>query len=720
MRFRWKLLILLLLIAVVPVTAMRTVGVRGVRRLARELVAQSRKNLIDGAKNRLRSTVEGYAQILSEGRAQLEMALLFQADAVERALAGNPKVGGRIYFASDFASGHGLPPDLVRAADYARKDSHGGTKLLEITRSAQAFKLAPGIRRTDVAADIERLAALTPVYRKLSQRLQDLVTWYCTGLQSGVYGVYPGHGHIAPDFDPRKQFWYTEAFKPNSPWTDQFVDPHTGRNMVALSVPVKGANGKIAGVTALIIPIGRLLARRLLLENIPPMTRSFIAYLATRPDTGKMGVRIMAREDIAAGKTPSWYSPPEADWLISGDENQFRAVLDDLSMRKSNIRRIKFQGCDCLWVYGPIQQQGFLVLITPYGEILQPARRSEAYIQSEIQNLLAITRYGIFGILLVVIVLALGFSRTVSRPMQILADGARRLAAGDFNTRVDISSRDEFGQMAQVFNRVVPRLEESYQMRKSLDLAMEIQQNLLPKSDPRIPGLDIAGQSLYCEETGGDYYDFLQFSANKAAKIGVVVGDVSGHGIPSALVMTTARALLHQRAGMAGSLDQIISDVNRQLTLDVEDSSQFMTLFYIEINVSEKKIHWVRAGHDPALLYDSQSDDFAELAGEGLPLGVCADSGYQQLERKISRGQIIAIGTDGIWEARDSAGNMFGKQRLQDIIRRRADRSAREILDAVMTAVANFRHPLKKREDDITLVVVKVGDDVPSRPVVLR
>jgi len=234
---------------------------------------------------------------------------------------------------------------------------------------------------------------------------------------------------------------------------------------------------------------------------------------------------------------------------------------------------------------------------------------------------------------------------------------------------------------------------------------MEVQQKLLPKSDPRFKGLDIAGQSYYCEETGGDYYDYLQEDENK---IDLVVGDVSGHGISSALLMSSARAFLRQRSSMGGSILEIITDVNRQLTEDVEDSGQFMTLFYGRVNIIEKTFNWVRAGHDAAFFYDRHSDIFEELGGQGLPLGVSEEAVHEELQRRIKPGQIIVIGTDGIWETHNPQGVMFGKDNLQRIIRDQAAQSAREILMAVMEALEDYRDRQKKKEDDITLVVIKV------------
>jgi serine phosphatase RsbU (regulator of sigma subunit) len=252
---------------------------------------------------------------------------------------------------------------------------------------------------------------------------------------------------------------------------------------------------------------------------------------------------------------------------------------------------------------------------------------------------------------------------------------------------------------------------EHRQVRHSLSLAMEVQQNLLPKADPAVKELDIAGKSVYCDETGGDYFDFLNGDHYAKGKIRVVVGDVSDHGIPSALLMATARAIIREHSSRLGSITQIASDVNRQLFRDVEDSGRFMTMFYAEIDRRNRRMRWLNAGHEPALVYSPGTDSFDDLSGQGnLPLGIFKEAEYTQGQWDIIPGQIIVIATDGIRDARNRYGNMFGTDSLQTIIRRNATASSAKILQAVFTALDLFRQGAKS-EDDTTLVIIKVLQD---------
>jgi sigma-B regulation protein RsbU (phosphoserine phosphatase) len=220
--------------------------------------------------------------------------------------------------------------------------------------------------------------------------------------------------------------------------------------------------------------------------------------------------------------------------------------------------------------------------------------------------------------------------------------------------------------------------------------------------------LDIAGRSIYCDETGGDYYDFISAGAGEDGQIVVAIGDVSGHGISSALLMATVRASLRQRLSKPGNPDDVISDVNRHLAGDVEDSGQFMTLFYLMIDPAEKQLQWVRAGHDPAVFYDPGTDTFEELGGSGVALGVMEDSVFKAYTKTaLHKGQIIFLSTDGIREAFNPQGEMFGKDRICDIIRKNSSASADEMINMMLASLKKFQQGAQI-EDDITLVVIKI------------
>ena len=330
--------------------------------------------------------------------------------------------------------------------------------------------------------------------------------------------------------------------------------------------------------------------------------------------------------------------------------------------------------------------------------------------QDVIGSLLYLTAFLLAVALATAIFLSRTFSTSIIAPVRRMENAMIKVEEGDFTVFVPVDTNDELGALADHFNQMTEGLKERYRLRRSLDLAKEVQQNLLPKANPVVEGLDIAGKSIYCDETGGDYYDFISIGDNDKQKIGVAIGDVAGHGISSALLMATVRSSLRQRASLPGSIANIISDINYQLVQDVEDSGQFMTMFYLSIDPMKRNLHWVRAGHDPAIFYDPGSDSFEELGGPGLSLGIDENWVFEDnLKTGLTKGQIILLCTDGIWEARDPRGEMFGKEPILHILQKNSSSSANEILEIILDSLNSFQKSAKI-EDDITLVVIKIVD----------
>ena len=261
-----------------------------------------------------------------------------------------------------------------------------------------------------------------------------------------------------------------------------------------------------------------------------------------------------------------------------------------------------------------------------------------------------------------------------------------------------VVSHEDITALKLAEEAALKREQERDRLRHSLELARQVQQTLLPKQNPKIDGLDVAGLSIYCDETGGDYFDFIPINRDGREVLGVVVGDVSGHGISSALIMASTRSSIRQRLSLPGSISQIIADVNCQLVEDLEDSHQFVTLFFLTIDCVRHTLKWVRAGHDPAILYDQATGRIEALAGKGIVLGVSRQTRYEENEKiNFNPGSIIVLGTDGIWESRNSSGEMLGKRVLNDIICENASRSAAEILEAVITKIKKISGRHKSR-----------------------
>ncbi len=379
------------------------------------------------------------------------------------------------------------------------------------------------------------------------------------------------------------------------------------------------------------------------------------------------------------------------------DENTFHAVLKAMQETTSGtIMGASGAAGEVIGFYRLREAPWTLVLTARAGDILAPITR--------FRDIFLVT--GALFTLLILMLIRSVVGRTVASIREVSA-AAKRVATGDLHVHLANGSHDEVGQLVQSFNTMVAQLEERLRLKEALDLAMEVQQNLLPVKPPELDGLDIAGTCIYSDETGGDYFDFLQFPELGRGRIGIAVGDVAGHGISAALLMATARAMVRARILQPGTLAQVVNDVNRLLCYDTERTGDFITLFLAVLDTNSRELHWVRAGHAPALLYDPNTDSFEELRGEGFSLGI--DNSLSVSEYRYAGwnpAKLLFIGTDGIWETENPDGEQFGMERLRTILRQHCGSSSQHIMEVVLAALNEFRGNAD-HEDDITMVILK-------------
>jgi sigma-B regulation protein RsbU (phosphoserine phosphatase) len=561
LRFRTKLLIVLLCLSLGPILLMRTTGTGAIKRMLGKFIPQAREYLVTKHENYLQTVVEHFSYSNMLGGQILELIIYMQAQAVQRALADNP------YNEKDplFVKNHGelTSQDMaVRRleAEYYRLNRNGEQRPLKVDTKSSAFFKVPGATGQELERDQEMLRAMLPGLIRISKYAGAYALWQVTALENGLFSVYPGVDHVPPNYDPRKTLWYRRAAgSKQMVWSLAHADPITKRSVLNLAMPVKRPDGSMAGITTLAVPVSMVLERKEVLDQVPPNTHIIMAAYddcancpedSTYKSTKEGEVLIVATQTYDKYRRWNWMQPQKPQMLTSQHDIPFKAMLMDLRAGRSGSQRMEYKGEDSLWIYGPMGGQSFTLIITPYAEVLDPINQVEQHMVTEISDLMRMVLAIGAAVMAVVVVVAFLFSRSVTRPISQLAEASRRLGEGDFDTRVEIKTFDEFQQIGKAFNELGPRLRENYQLRQALALAMEVQQRLLPQSQPDVNNLDIYGKSIYCDETGGDYYDFIFGSEANGKGTFVVVGDVTGHGLPAALLMASARAFLRQRVSM--------------------------------------------------------------------------------------------------------------------------------------------------------------------------
>jgi len=304
---------------------------------------------------------------------------------------------------------------------------------------------------------------------------------------------------------------------------------------------------------------------------------------------------------------------------------------------------------------------------------------------------------------------------------RLLASGARKLnwrateTVGrrkngvEFPIEVSFSDMDLDGHRRFVgfIRDITQRLRAERELREHEEqfaVAREIQQRLFPKAAPALTGFDIAGATYPAEATGGDYFDYLSMLHDR---VGLVVGDVAGHGVGPALLMAETRAYLRVLAGRREEPGEILGRANSILAEDM-GGERYITLFLGRLDPATRELSYASAGHPPGCVLGADGAVKAQLNRTGIPLGLRAASDYTSAPPlTLVPGDLVVLLTDGIEEASSPAGELFGTERALDVVRSYRDKPARAIVEALYAATREFAQGAPQL-DDITAIVVKV------------
>ena len=489
-------------------------------------------------------------------------------------------------------------------------------------------------------------------------------------------------------------------------------DPFTNQRVVVRAVPVRYSDGSFAGVTAVVRTIPEIFASMQLPERWgTDIERMLVLVDPNAPSNMPPSILL---HDSPTEPGPRGRLRPSIE---PNDAASLRGIINAIGEDPADVRVIDYKGRKCLCAYQLLDiPQVAAFLIVPQERVVELAKTMEESLVKESLFWLQGATMVVLIVAVVAVVLAALKARDVTNPINALIQAGRALGGGDYNAQVEIRTGDEFEQLGRVFNETGPKLRERAKMKRSLELAAAIQQSLLPGQAPSMENFEISGRCLYCDETGGDYYDFIDASRRSpdgdpsveaSKRIGVVVGDVSGHGISAALLMAATRGMIRADADYhTDDLSGLLRSLNARLVAETVDD-RFVTLFYGLLDDDARTLAWASAGHEPAIWCHAASAQLEELPSTGMPLGIVAEATFEQAGPiTLQPGDVLVAGTDGIHEAQNSQGEFFGRERFLEVIAANAGRSAEAICDAVIVAVTDFTGDAA-RTDDITLIVVK-------------
>ncbi|MBQ7687655.1 MAG: SpoIIE family protein phosphatase [Clostridia bacterium] len=578
------------------------------------------------------------------------------------------------------------------------------------------YMFSAGVTETDelynelkVISNLEEIFA--PVMRYNSRFLDNLYV----GTASGIFYQYTNNNVYRENYVVTQRHWYLNSI--SSPddimWKETEIDSY-GRPCITASMAVKDPEGKIVAVVAADVNFEQMMSNVIgsgLGETgttfILGATRDLVAYGSLMEDAKAYGGLHNAFEDHFA------------------DPQSVLKKIDDCAFGHGKAFHAELDGKEIYMTAREIPSTGWLLctainaeeITEPIGKVTAQSDKlfadARAEMAAEFKSLILNAILTIIVISLVVAVIEYFISRTISKPIIRLTDTVKNTGEGDFDKKSDIDTRDEIGDLARGFNKMQDDLKlytenlktvtaEKERIGAELNVATQIQADMLPRIFPAFPQkkeIDLFASMTPAKEVGGDFYDFFLTDEDHLA---LVIADVSGKGVPAALFMVISKTLIKNRAMQGGTPAQILADVNNQLC-EGNDADMFVTCWLGILDLSSGVMTAASAGHEfPAIC--APGGKFELLKDKhGFVLAGTQDVRYLDYEIRFVRGGSLFVYTDGIPEATNGSGEMFGADRMLESLNRLAGEKPEAFINEVGSAVKEFTGEASQF-DDVTMV----------------
>jgi len=337
---------------------------------------------------------------------------------------------------------------------------------------------------------------------------------------------------------------------------------------------------------------------------------------------------------------------------------------------------------------------------------------SDKIIREEVANVIKVISLISLVFLGLSIVGAIILATITIKPIRMLSQGVMVIGGGNLDHRIEIHRSDELGMLAREFNDMTTQIKsakdqeiESRLMEEQLDMAKDIQEGLNPMGYYDKNGIQIKGFTRAAKGVGGDYFDYIDIDDYR---VGALISDVSGKGVPASLVMVMIRTVFTSYV-TRGDVDcaSVVSAINDSLSADFA-IDKFATLFFMIYDRKTGELAFSNAGHGPLFCYRSDIKACTATKLDGVPIGIMDDVEYVQAKVKMNPGDMIVLYTDGVTEMRNSEKEEYGLKRVQEMMLKNHHLNAEEFVELLVNDVDDFRGEVPPHDDETMLVFKRV------------
>jgi len=430
-------------------------------------------------------------------------------------------------------------------------------------------------------------------------------------------------------------------------------------------------------------------------ERRPPPSGAVIAHIKSK----EMVRRVLKRDRVRTGDL--LFAVDQKGRLHTPDPAN-RPRLSKVGISSGPAANLKTRAFPEDWIVATVDEPSSGMtfgIARPIGESLKEIRNTSLRNLGFGLGFIALALLGVFPL-----------SKRITRNLGFLTQGVEKLSSGDLNVRVPVKSKDEFGTLASAFNKMAEDLKqnqarviEQERLQKEIEMCRRIQEEMLPHEPLNVACAEAKGISLPARQVGGDFFNYFVLPDGEIA---VLVGDVSGKGVPAALLMANLQATLQARLQSERDLARLARDLDLDISRQTEPQT-YVTLFMSIIGHDGKTIRWVNAGHNPQFLL-RQDGTLVALESTGRPLGLLPGSEFEEGRTELRGGDFLFLYTDGLVEANNAAGEEFGTDRLAAILMNERAGRVDKIIHDLVEAVTKHREG-QEAGDDATMLALRIS-----------
>lgn len=583
---------------------------------------------------------------------------------------------------------------------------------------------AAGLRSREQLTELFKLGNLQELLVQYNAN-NDMISSTYLATESGwmlqadyiAYSKFSGESGLPDFYEADTRQWYQRARSApegQCVYTDVMEDIHEGRSCIvcARAVYVNGEMVAVAGVGSYLDTVNEAVLNTTIGE-------SGYAFLVS--EKGQVMVSGAVTGETAVDAVS------HAD-LRSSENKALAEAAEDMTAGGSSLIRLKLDDREVYLAYAPLEGLGWsFVTVMDVEEVVAPAKKSQ-------QGILALTNavsrqqsdairrtiYLFLGILLaaavVIGIISILFTGKLTDPIRRLTEEVARIDGGNLDSHICITTGDEVEELGNAFNTMTAQLRkyinslatataEKERIRTELSLASRIQADMLPDSGHALrerKEFSLYASMTPAKEVGGDFYDFFLTDEDHLV---VLIADVSGKGVPASLFMVVARTLLQSRIAGSDTLAEAVTDVNERLCAG-NKNGMFVTAWIGVLTLSTGVLTYVNAGHNPPLVGNREKGYTCLKERGGFVLAGMEGMVYRQKELQLAPGDMIFLYTDGVTEANDEEGSLYGESRLLALANSRTDAEPEQLAGAVWRDIQDFQGKAEQF-DDITMLVLR-------------